>query len=290
MAEDTTNTPSTPAPTPSGSGAGSGSADPKAELTRLKGLLQQNQAQIDQMAKASSSYQQDITVLESGLAEVDQVGKAYSQGIQAIGDLASLRTFVNQKSSMAIAAVGTAGKAALDAIVASYDADVQTQSKSLAVLQAARDQALSAHETALKTANEKQAAYNSAKTTLSRVQAGVADIKNLKNQLGSASDSGNFASMYLLVGEMSSALNALTIPTPGDLQTQLATVLLELKVALSDVRDKKEAWDKAQAALAGAQKKLDDSKTGRRAALLEAVKDWKPSPAQPAPTPAQPKV
>jgi DNA repair exonuclease SbcCD ATPase subunit len=281
MATVTTNTPSTPAPVPSGSGVGSGPPDPKAELDRLRGLLQENQAKIDQMSKASSAYQQDITVLESGLAEVDQVVKAYAQGVQALGDPASLRTFVDQKGSMAVAAVGT-GKADLDAIVARYDADAQTQSKSLADLQAARAQALSAQETALRTANDKQAAYNAAKASLSRVQAGVASIKNLQKQIGSAADSGNFGSMYLLVGEMRSALDALAIPSPADLQTQLATALLELKAALQDTREKKVALDQATAAVAVAQQKLDNSRASRLASLLDAVKNWKP-PAQPAP-------
>lgn len=288
MAEDTTNSPSTTRSAPPGSAVGNGPADPKTELNKLKDQAQKQQAQIDQMTKDIASIKQDIVVLESGLSEVDQIVKAYTQGIQAIGDQSDMSKFVDQKSSMAVAALG-AGKAAIDKIVTDFDTDVQAQNKSIADLQTASDQASAAHATAVQTAGDKQLAYNSAKTTLSRIQAGVTDLKNLKNQLNSAEDSGNYGSMYLLVGEIRSALNALVVPTPADLQAQLSKALLELKAALNNVRDKKEASDRAQAALAGAQKKLDDAKTGRRASLLEAVKNWKPAPPQP-PAPAQPKV
>ena len=287
--EDTTNTSSKPAMASPGSGASSGPADPRAELNRLKDQAQKQQAQIDQMTKDIASIKQDIVVLESGLSEVDQIVKAFTLGIQGVGDQSSIRTFVDQKSNMAVAALEAGNKAAIDKIVTDFDADVQAHSKSMADLQTASDQAGAAHATAVQTAGDKQAAYNSAKTTLSSVQTVVADLKNLKNQLNSAENSGDFGSMYVLVGEMRSALNALAVPTPGDLQARLSKALLELKVALNDVRDKKEASDRAQAALAGAQKKLDDAKTGRRASLLEAVKNWKPAPPQP-PAPAQPKV
>ena len=286
MAEDTTSSPSTTGSALPASGASSGPADPKAELERLKGLVRQNQTLIDQKSKESASYQQGINVLQSGIAEADQAVRAYAQGIQAIPDQASLRAFVDQKGQMAAAALG-AGTAAVDAIVAQYDADVQNQTKSLADLQAAGAKALSAYQTALGTANEKQAAYNGVKATLSRVQAGVTDITNLQKQIVSASDSGDSASMYFLVGEMRSALKALTIPSPADLQTQLSTALLELEVASKTSRDTQEASDQAQAAVADAQKALDSKRAGRRTALLQAVKN-PPTPAQPSTPPSAP--
>ena len=250
------------APAPAGTGAASGPADPRAELNRLKDRVRTSRDQIDQMTKAAAADDQDITVLESGLNEVDSVVKAFGQGIQAIGDQASIRTFLDQKSNMAVAAVAN-GKSALDAISAGLDADIKTQSQSVAALQTASDQAASAHSTALATATQKQATYQVAKGTLSRIQAGVADITNLKTQINSAAESGNFGSMYLLVGEMRSAVNALAAPTPAALQAQLSTALLDLRAALSDVRTKKDTADKAQAALGAAQKKLNDAVAGR---------------------------
>lgn len=286
MAADTTKTPSEATPTPSGSGAGSEPADPKAELNRLKDLVQKNKDQIDQISQASSSYQQDIAVLESGLKEITQVVNAFTQGTQSIKDLSSLKTFVDQKSNIAVAALGANGKAAVDAIVAKYDADVAAQSKSVDDLQAASAQAVSAQQAALQDANAKQAAYNTAKGILSRVQASHTDLQNLQKQVGSATDAGNIGAMYFLLGEMRSGLNALEIPSAADLQNQLSGALLDLKAALKTAREKKAASDQAQAAVVNAQKKLDNAKTGRRASLMEAVRSVKPQPAQPSSPPA----
>src|SRR5262249_55934962 len=161
----------------------------------------------------------------------------------------------DQKGSIAVAALGT-DVSAIDDIISRMDEDIKNQSRSIPDLQAASDQAASAHAAAQQVASAKQAAYQAAKGTLSRIQAGVADLNSLKTQVNSAAESGNFAAMYVLVGEMKSALKALDVPDAADLQARLASGLSELKDALSEVRAKKEAMDNAQAALAAAQKKL----------------------------------
>jgi chromosome segregation ATPase len=286
MAGDTTSSPSTTGPVPPGAGTDRGAADPRAELDRLKDELRKNQAQIDQMVKSTASQQQDITVLESGLGESDQAVKAYAQGLQSLGDPDSLRTFVDQKSSMAVAALGT-DLGAINDLIAHMDDDIQNQVRSIPDLQAASDRAASAHAAAQQVAGAKQADYHGAKGTLARIQAGVTELKNLKNQVNAAAESGNFAGMYVLVGEMKSALKALDVPTAADLQAQLAKGLMDLKAALQDARVKKEALDNAQADLVAARKKLDDTRAGRRGLLLDAVKNRKPSAAPQAPTPTK---
>jgi DNA repair exonuclease SbcCD ATPase subunit len=285
MAEVTTNTASATTPAAPGSGTTSGPADPKAELDRLKALVQKNNDQIVQISTASTEVQQDIAVLESGLAEVNQIVSAYTRGTEAIKDLSSLKTFIDQKSNIAAAAIGSSGKAAVEAIVAQYDGDVTAQTKSVADLQAASAQATSAHDAALADANAKKAAYNTAKTTLSRIQAIHTDLQNLQKQVGSAANEGNLGAMCFLTDEMRSGLTALVTPSAADLQNQLSSALLDIKTALKAARDKKTALDEAQAAVTAAQKKLDSSKTNRRASLLESVKSVKAQPTPPSSPP-----
>ena len=212
--------------------------------------MKQNQAQIDQLSRALASWQQDINVLQTGIADIDQVVKAYTQGIQALGDTSGFQSFVTQKGSMAAAALGTAGTAVVDAKVAQYDADVQSLTKNIPVLQASADQALSAYQTALNGANgatDAQKAYNDAKGALSEAQTIVADIKNLQKQIVAASDSGDSGTMYFLVGEMSSQLSNLKLPSPAELKTQLTTALMALEGALKKSRDAKDASDQRKA-------------------------------------------
>jgi hypothetical protein len=187
---------------------------------------------------------------------------------------------------MAVAALGT-DVGAINDIVARVDADIQSQTRSIPDLQAASDKAAADHAAAQQVASTRQVAHQASKGTLSRIQAGVADLNGLKTQVNSAAESGKFASMYVLLGEMRSVLKALDVPSAADLQAQLASGLMELKAALSDVRAKKEAMDGAQAALAAAQKKLNDAQAARRSTLLDAVKNWKPSAAPQSPTPTQ---
>jgi hypothetical protein len=169
----------------------------------------------------------------------------------------------------------------LDGQVTKVDADIKTQSDAISTpdtgLQAVSDKAAAAQAAALKTASDKQVAYDTAKGTLARAQAVVADLTSVKSQVTSASNAGSFGTMYISLLEMTNALNSLDTPAPEDLQASLNQALSDLKAAKADVRDKKDLADAASAALTTAQKKLADTKNGRRATLLAAVKDWKPS-------------
>jgi chromosome segregation ATPase len=266
--------------------------DLQAELKKLTDAVGADQDQIAQVTKAIAGLQQDISVLQAGISDIDQTVKAYIQALQAAGDLGSLRSFIDQEASMAAAAVG-AGKAALDKIIADYDHNIDPQSQDPNSLtqkakaaQAASDQAAAAYAQAQKAAGDKQAAYDSAKAIVAKFQAWAADIKTLKGQVTAAADAGSFGAMYFLVGEMKSLSDKLSgSPKPDDLRTQLNNALADLQAAKKDLRDKKDAADAAAATLAAAQKALNDARTGRRAALLEKIKNWVP----PTEAPKQPK-
>jgi chromosome segregation ATPase len=263
--------------------ADGGKTDPKADLQKLQDTANANQDQIDALTKANAAIKLDISALTTGLGEVDQVVNAYTQAYKTISDKTGTQTFVTQQTSMALAAVGS-GKDWLDGQVSKVDGDIKAQSDAITAadtgLQAVSDKAATAQAAALKTANDKQAAYDAAKGTLARAQAVVADLAALKTQVTSAADAGSFGTMYILLLEMSSDLNSLNTPDPKDLQTALNQALSDLKDAKADLRDKKDAADAASAALATAQKKVADTKNARRATLLAKVKDWTGGTAQ----------
>jgi hypothetical protein len=228
---------------------------------------------VKKATKDLASSQQDLIIVKSGITEIDQLLKAYEQGLQTIGDPASFKTFADQKESMAEAALGAAGTAALDATVKKFETDLKPLNDEVKKRTVARNSALDDNDKAQQAATVGQNTYNAAKDTLAKAQLIVADIKNLQKQINASSDTGNFAGMYFLVLEMRSDLSTLNLPKKEDLKTTLTTALLALETAGRDAREKKDALDQAQADLASALKALDDKVAGRRAALLAQIQN-----------------
>lgn len=262
-------------------GAPAATPDPQGDLKKLKDQQQKVQAQLDQLTQTMASIRQEISPLETALAEIDQTVKTYTQGAAPIADQSLIQTFVAQQMNGVLGTIGASGKSELDAITGKIDSDIQNQTQAIPGLQTTSDQAATAQAFATKTLSDKQSTYDTTKGTLARAQAAVADLKNLKTLVSSAADAGKFGTMYVLLGEMTAGLTSASqnLPKPADLQTQLTAALSDLHLALNDARDKKQAADAAADALATAKKKLSDTKSARRSALLDAVKDWKPKPA-----------
>jgi chromosome segregation ATPase len=254
------------------------------KLAALKGQDQENQAKVDAISKENVLVRQNISTLETGIGQIDQIITNYAmQNLRLAADKSSLQAFVEKQMKIATAGMTDEGKAALDAsvtaIVTKVDADIEKQAKLTTDLQAAADKAKAAQAAAETAANEKQAAYDEAKATLNRAQAKISDAKTLQGQLNSAVAAGNSGDVYVLAlaGEMKKVLGSINLPTQDDLKAQLNTALSDLHIALSDAREKKQTSDAAAAALTPEQKKLNDVKVGRLAALLDAAKKWKPA-------------
>jgi DNA repair exonuclease SbcCD ATPase subunit len=259
--------------------------DLQGELNDLKGKVQTDQDKITDFTKEIAGWQQDISVLQTGISDIEQTVKAYTQAVQSAGDLDALQSFIHRENDMAVAAVG-AGKRVVDEIVKDYDTDLEHQTKNVGDLQKYHDQAASDYAQAQKTAADKQAAYDQLKSLVARFQAWVADVKNLKTQVLAAADTGNYGAMYFLVGEMKSVAAKLeAAPSADDFRNQLTNALSDLQQAKKDMRNKKAKLDDLTAQLAAAQKALSSAQAGRRAALLDAIKKQVP----PEPPPKQAK-
>jgi hypothetical protein len=266
--------------------------DLKAKLENLKASAQTNQDQINQISKINALVLQDIASLNAGINDVAQIVKAYTQSSTLKTDQDSLHSFVGEQKNEALKAIG-AGKQTLDDIVTRVNKSITDQENTAAENQKTSEKAVADQTAALQKANVKQAAYDTAKTTLPRAQAAVTELKSLKAQVTSAANNRNFGAMYILLQEMETILASLAIPAPADLQTQLNSALADLQSALSDSRVQQQKTADAAADLADAQKKLNELKLGRRASLLDAVANWKapapppaPAPVVPAPAPA----
>jgi hypothetical protein len=253
--------------------------DLKAQLEELKESVKEDQDQIAQKTKEITGLQQDITVLESGLGEIDQTVKAYTQALEAAGDLSRLQSSIDHEKSMATAAVG-AGKTDLDKIVKDYDEKVIDElTKKVVGKKADSDNDAGKYAVAQNSAKEKQAQYDDLKANVSRMAAWVAEVRNLKTQANSASDRGTFGVMYFLVGEMQFFATKIEVnPNPDELRKKLNDALAAVQLAKKTLRDRKEASDKALAELLAAQKELNDAKAGRRATLTDRLKNWQPPP------------
>jgi hypothetical protein len=280
MADPAPVAPAIPPPAP---------VDLKAQLEKLKKAVQGEKDQVTQITKAIAVGQQDIGVLESGLSDIDQTVNAYVQAVKAAGDVKSFNTFIDHEGAIATAAVG-AGKADLDNDITASDNEITKQKAIVDADKTAGDKAAKAYADAQNAAGEKQRNYDGDKATVGVFQAWVADLKTLKTQVTAAAGVGNFGAMYLLVHEMAVVwAKLIQLTTPDAIRDLLVTALSELQTAKSDLRDKKDAVDAAAAQLLADQKKLDDLTKGRRAALLDKVKDWKP-PAARAPAVAAPTI
>jgi phage shock protein A len=211
----------------------------QANLDQLKAAVQDNQKQIAQITKSMMESQQDIAALQAGIAEIEQTVKAYTQALQAAGDLGALGTFVAKESAMALAAVGP-GKADLDKTIKTYDDKVAALTQAATDAQTASDKAAADLAQAQKKVTDSQASYDGAKAMVAKLQTWAADTKSLKGQTTTAADAGGFGTMYFLVQEMQAVLGKITgSDNPDDFRTELTSFFADLQTAKTTLRQKR---------------------------------------------------
>lgn len=254
--------------------------DPTRKLNQLTAELKRKQAEIDALTKQSGDLQTDITGLKATVAEVTQVLSSYGDNITKLKkDRDDLEYFLEQKSKMVAAAVQDR-KDAIDRIIRDYDIALQEQGQKVGGLGARANEAQEHYQEAADLAQEKQHQYDTAKGVQQTVTNALTELKSLREQIVSADDKTDVASMYFLVLEMRHVMQHTRIPSQGQLSDTLNEALSGLEEAKEHARSRKAAWDSLKLEHDSEKKKLDDLNANRRKDILAAIQaQW---PAQPA--------
>jgi hypothetical protein len=164
--------------------------------------------------------------------------------------------------------------AAIDAWLAEWNTYVD------ALEQQAKDAAASA-EDAVKTAQEKQDAYDALKSSAADLKAKLTTLEALRKAIEDEDDKNHPCQMYFLMKELRKLLEEIRLRSPKELECDLYVAWNDLSAAKETVRQTKSASDAANELLALKKAARDKYVSERRDTILACIACVCPAPPTP---------
>lgn len=247
---------------------------PEQQLDQLKQQLEQDQSEISVLTKHAESLQSDISDLEKVKDDIEKALAAYGEALPELKEKdAALDAYFDTKMKMILAAIGE-NKRRIDRKIERFDNRISEKEKRLQNLDDRKAEAKNEYEAAQKHLEEKQQAFDTWKNFLQKTQQNLAGMQDLKKDIEEADDKSEPAAMYFLAKEMQHIKERTHLVSQDEMKGKLYRAWNRLSTAKSDLRDKKQDWEAAQAEYDSEQKELDELKQKRREKILEAIREY----------------
>ncbi len=245
--------------------------DPDERVRELQKRQAEVEAEITRLKQEDVSLTEEIESSKTTGTAIKEVLAAYTEALpNLIKEFKEDGTYSDTKMRMILCAVEK-NKPAIDQKIADYDRQLAAKESALEQLKDRKTDAENQLKQAQKEQEDKDTEYKYWAGLKADIEAKLSDIKELKKQIEAEDDASHPASMYFLALELQKTLQSIKIVCSDDLKHNLYKASDELSKAQEIVRQKESQLATATAALAAAQKEVDDLKDKRRENILKIV-------------------
>jgi len=248
------------------------------DLDKLKADLKKLQDDIAALSKQAAAAQAAVRTAEAELAEIAKTADVYdTSGPKMQDELDDDKTVIAKKRPIAELEVKDL-REKLDKRTEKFGEDLKKDGDAAAAAANKAKQAATEADQAVKSTQDKQAAFASLKDQPKATAAKLKELKGLLNEVAKAEAQDDSVAMYFNVVEATALADGITIPIPKDYRKQVVDALADIEKGKETAVKKKADFDKANAAAADARKKHQAARASRRSDLLKALHEVKPDP------------